>query len=231
MVAHVPAVPKLLRGTFLNIAWVFSSHVRAVTLCNLGRILPESTGQKERRRLGKEILGSFYDFVCDVGRTARLPREKWDGQIAEIEGQENWHQARELRRGAIIATAHMGSFEAGLCAMLRVEKRIHVVYKRDASSRFERLRAELRRNLGVVEAAVDDGLANWIRLRDALLADEVVAIQADRVVPGQKGVKVKFLGGHVLLARWAGETGGHYGFADSAGVYGAAGRRESEGDH
>jgi KDO2-lipid IV(A) lauroyltransferase len=64
---------------------------------------------------------------------------------------------------------------------------------------FERLRNALRENLGIIEAPVDDGLANWMRLRDALFANEVVAMQADRVMPGQKGIKVPFLGGHVLL--------------------------------
>jgi KDO2-lipid IV(A) lauroyltransferase len=142
---------------------------------------------------------------------ARLPRQQWENQIAAIEGTDNWYRARQMHKGAIIATAHMGSFEIGLCAMLKVEKRIHVVFKRDIRSRFERLRRTLRERLGVIEAPVDDGLANWVRLREALLADEVVAIQADRVMPGQKGLKVPFLGGHILLpdgpARLAAITG------------------------
>ena len=38
-----------------------------------------------------------------------------------------------------------------------------------------------------------------MRLRDALLADEVVVLQGDRVMPGQKGEPVGFLGGTLLL--------------------------------
>jgi KDO2-lipid IV(A) lauroyltransferase len=36
-------------------------------------------------------------------------------------------------------------------------------------------------------------------LRDALRANEVVAIQGDRVMPGQKGRRMPFLGGHLML--------------------------------
>jgi KDO2-lipid IV(A) lauroyltransferase len=39
----------------------------------------------------------------------------------------------------------------------------------------------------------------WVRLRDALARDEVVMIQADRVMPGQQGARVPFLGGHLLM--------------------------------
>jgi KDO2-lipid IV(A) lauroyltransferase len=39
----------------------------------------------------------------------------------------------------------------------------------------------------------------WLKLRDALARDEVVMVQADRVMAGQKGSKVRFLFGHLLL--------------------------------
>jgi KDO2-lipid IV(A) lauroyltransferase len=92
----------------------------------------------------------------------------------------------------------MGSFEVGMAALLEFEKKIHVVFKRDVG-RFEQTRQALRQHLGVIEAPVDDGWGVWMRLRDALRANEVVAIQGDRVMPGQKGQRMPFLGGHLLL--------------------------------
>ena len=92
----------------------------------------------------------------------------------------------------------MGSFEVAVAALLEHEKRIHVVFKRDIG-RFERIRQTLRQRLGVVEQPVDDGWGIWMRLRDALRDDDVVAIQGDRVMPGQKGRRMPFLGGHLLL--------------------------------
>jgi lauroyl/myristoyl acyltransferase len=98
-----------------------------------------------------------------------------------------YQEARRNQRGAVIVTAHLGCFELGMAALVEHEKRVHVVFRRDPSPRFDRLRSRLREMLGVREAPVDDGWATWSRLRDALSSDEVVLIQGDRVMPGQKG--------------------------------------------
>jgi KDO2-lipid IV(A) lauroyltransferase len=143
-------------------------------------------------------MGNFYDFVCDVGRSLHLTQGELVARIDSIEGDEHYRAARALKKGAIIATAHMGSFEAGAAALLRREIAMHVVFKRDAT-RFEQVRSALRERLGVIEAPVDDGWTMWLRLREALARDEVVMMQADRVMPGQKGSTVSFLFGHLAL--------------------------------
>jgi KDO2-lipid IV(A) lauroyltransferase len=51
----------------------------------------------------------------------------------------------------------------------------------------------------VLECPVDDGLPAWMRLRDALRMGDVVLLQADRVVAGQKGVRAPFLGGTLMM--------------------------------
>ncbi len=63
----------------------------------------------------------------------------------------------------------------------------------------KKLRAKFRERLNISEAAIEEGWPLWMRLRDALMKDEVVAIQGDRVMPGQKGMKVPMLAGHILL--------------------------------
>src|SRR6185437_11295988 len=55
------------------------------------------------------------------------------------------------------------------------------------------------KKIGVVEVPLDQGWTVWMRLRDALANDEVVLIQGDRVMPGQKGQPVKFFDGHILM--------------------------------
>lgn len=86
-----------------------------------------------------------------------------------------------------------------MASLLEHERRIHVVFRRDTHSLFERVRQQLRQQLGVIEAPLGEDPLTWLRLREALQADEVVAIQGDRVMPGQKGLRVRFFGGHLLL--------------------------------
>ena len=94
----------------------------------------------------------------------------------------------------------MGSFEVAVAALRQKEPRVHIVFKRDQVSRFEQLRSALRRRLGVIEAPIDQGgVGMWVGLRDALRRDEIVVLQGDRVMPGQKGQRVPFLSGHLLL--------------------------------
>lgn len=192
---RLPWLPRVGRGFFVRGTYRCSPAVREATAANAQRILGEAA---DVAKFGRGVVGSFFDFVCDVGRSQGMTREELVGRIDSIEGRERYLAMRQAGRGAIIVTAHMGSFEVGMASLLEQEKRIHVVFKRD-TGRFERIRQGLRQRLGVVEQAVDEGWGVWVKLRDALKADEVVAIQGDRVMPGQKGSRVPFLGGHMLL--------------------------------
>lgn len=186
------------RGFFPSWALHTSRFIRNGTAANCRRILGENVDDKTTYRFGCAVLGNFVDFVCDVGRAVKMTREQIYQRVESIEGHDKYLAARALKTGAIVVTAHMGSFEAGIAALREYEERIHVVFKRDAG-RFEQIRTTLRQRLGVIEQPVDEGWGVWVNLRDALRNNEVVAIQGDRVMPGQKGMKMPILGGHLLL--------------------------------
>jgi KDO2-lipid IV(A) lauroyltransferase len=183
----------------LFFAWRFSPMLRDGTIANAGRLLGPSSTECERTVLAKRIVGSFYDFVCEIGVHRGKTGEQLRGLAESVEGEEHYRRARAVRRGAIIVTAHLGSFELGAAMLGATEHRIHVLFKRDHLLSFERLRAEHRASLGVIEAPLDEGWGVWLRLREALLLDEVVMMQGDRTMPGQPGVRVPFLGGHAVL--------------------------------
>jgi lauroyl/myristoyl acyltransferase len=93
----------------------------------------------------------------------------------------------------------MGAFEVGLAALREWEPKVHVVFKRDSFDGFERIRSRVRAMLGVIEAPIDDGFGSLVQLRDALLANEVVVMQGDRAMPGQRAQVVPFLHGLLRL--------------------------------
>jgi lauroyl/myristoyl acyltransferase len=197
-VRFAPWLARIMRPIAVGGTCMCSRLVRHATNANARRIFGPDVSQSRTRGYRRGVMANFYDFVCDAGRCLDLSREQLIGQIDSIEGRQNYEAARALRKGAILATAHMGSFEAGAAALLSRERAMHVVFKRDAT-RFEQVRSSLREKLGVIEAPVDDGWAMWLRLREALNRDEVVMMQADRVMPGQKGSVVSLLFGHVEL--------------------------------
>lgn len=177
------AAPSVCEAIRLNSYRIFGNH------------LPPH----EQQRFARRVIGSFYDFVLDVSRASRLRATDRSSLIEDVQGLDAYATARAMGRGAILVTAHLGTFEAGLVALARVEKKICVVFKRDAVAAFEGMRARFHDSLGITETPIDDGLGSWLTLRDALLRNEVVVMQGDRAVPGQKSEVVPFLHGHLRL--------------------------------
>jgi phosphatidylinositol dimannoside acyltransferase len=196
---HLPWIVRKTKWFYLWFALRYSKVLRNSTATNARRIYGRELSATEAEQFTRGVVSNFYDFIYDVGQALHAPPQKLLERIEAVEGGENYNVARAMKKGAIIATAHIGSFEAATASLLQHDRKIHVVFKRDAMDRFEGIRAALRKHLGVIEAPIDEGWTVWMRLRDALLADEVVMLQADRVLPGQKGVKCPFLHGHLLL--------------------------------
>jgi KDO2-lipid IV(A) lauroyltransferase len=196
---HVPGPVRAAAPLFSSAVFGVSPAVRRGTLANARRILGPAATDAQCRRLAKAVVANFYLFCCDVARAAGQPADDLVRQIESIEGADHFRAAQAMGKGLLVVTAHMGSFEVGITALKQQASRVHVVFRRDAAGRFERQRAGLRKRLGVVEVPVDEGWTLWMRLRNALLAGETVVLQADRVMPGQKGRPVPFLGGTMLL--------------------------------
>lgn len=196
---YCPVVVATVRSFFLWWAWCFSPGLRNGPIRNARWLLGEASSRRQRVKLAKSVINHFYLFIYDIARCARLSQASRDRLIERVDGLEYYDQARAEGCGAILVTAHLGSFELGVTALKRREKHIHVVFHQDTKDRFERLRARQRRALGVIEAPVERGLQTWLALREALHADHVVLIQGDRVMPGQDGVKMPFCGGHMMF--------------------------------
>lgn len=195
--------PWFVRGS--EWFWIGMSHacfrraLRAGPRANARHLLGPDTSARDLRRFETEVLRQFYRFIEDVGWAKdKSPRQILD-RISEVHGEENYCAARAAGRGAIIATAHVGSFEVGMAALSDREKRVHVVFQQDVFDAFDGIRDRLHRKLGVVDARAERGLNVWLSLREALRDDDVVLIQADRVMPGQRGVAVPFFDGHIEL--------------------------------
>jgi len=161
----------------------FRKPLRRGPVANAKWLLGPDTTWRQRQRFARAVLNSFYLFIYDVGRASGQTARQIESRIVEIENYDCYEAARAQRRGAILATAHLGSFEVGMAAARQLESHVHVVFQRDRFEAFNQIRHALHRKLGVHEAPIDAGLGIWLELRDALGRDEVVMMQADRVLP------------------------------------------------
>lgn len=180
-------------------AVLVSPQIRRATAANAHRIFGKPLGFFQRLAFARRVTRSFYEFVIDSVRCSVLPVRTLRGRIESIDGQDAYRAIRQHRRGAILVTAHIGSFEIGLAALTQVENKVHVVFKRDAFLNWENARSELRSRLGVIEAPIDEGLPMLFKLKAALEGDEVVVMQGDRAWPGQSAVDVPVLHGHLRM--------------------------------
>ena len=194
-----PGLMEALIPSFVRIAWWTTPKLRDNTMANARRLLGADAPLSRRKRLARRMIAGSCRFVVDLSRGGRRNLEQLFDAIETIEGSDHYDAAREAQKGLIVATAHLGSYEVGLAALRQRESDVHVVFQRDPLPRFEALRRNLHERLGVHEVPVDDGMETWVRLRDALERNEVVVMQADRVMPGQKGRPVEFFDGHLEL--------------------------------
>lgn len=197
--AKAPGLVRFLKPYCAPGAWHASETIRAATMKNAARVLGAAAPLEQREAIAKGVVENFYEFVSEVGRNSLASPAEMLRTVVAIEGHERYLKVRAQRHGAILAVAHMGSFEVAIAALRQYEPSIHVVFRRDARGFFERQRRALHDRLGVKEAPLDDGWGIWYHLRDALRNDEVVLIQADRVLPGHKGIAMPFLHGHVEI--------------------------------
>jgi lauroyl/myristoyl acyltransferase len=208
--AHVPWLVPLVTPFFVWGAWTFSPYTRLSLLANIHRVLGKKSTPKDCERIAKDSLRNFFRFVCDMGRNRLRSTEEMLKDVEAVEGLDRYLALRAEKRGAILAAAHMGPFETAVAGLRQHEPAVHVVFRRDRIHAFESLRAELHKKLGIIEAPINDpadtptdaptnAMGPWLRLRDALKRNEVVLLQADRVVTSQRGVRVPFCSGHLEL--------------------------------
>lgn len=195
----LPALTRAARPAAIRLATLASARIRTSTRLNARRIFGHVLGPSEQRAFTHAVVGNFYDFICEVGYSGAATADQVRQLIAHVDGLAEYRSARVPGRGAILVTAHLGSFEAGLAALAGEEQHIRVVYRKDAAPAFEQARSRLRKRLGVIEAPIDDGWTSWLSLRDALRRNEVVVMQGDRALPGQRSQAVPILHGHVRL--------------------------------
>jgi phosphatidylinositol dimannoside acyltransferase len=152
-------------------------------------------------------FGSYTAYWLDTFRLSGLQRHELESRLDPVD-LTHLDRALAAGRGAILATGHLGSWDLGAAWLAAKGYRLVAVVERLASPRLLAWFREIRRRNGI--EVVVRGPDVWDRLGEALAAQAVVVLVADRDLSG-RGVEVDFFGERTTIpagpARLARRTG------------------------
>jgi KDO2-lipid IV(A) lauroyltransferase len=163
--------------------------LRRVGHKNLSFGVPEFTG----RQRDEVIDGVFRSIGRMLVALARFPSLRTGniGQWISYEGLENYHAAKALGRGVLVATAHLGNWELSAFAHALMTEPMHVMVRPLDNPLVDAL-VEQRRTLSGNHLIYKKDAARAVI--KALRGNEAVGILIDQNTAPAEGVFVNFFG-------------------------------------
>ena len=184
--------------------------VREALLDNFAAVLGLPAWHPKVEETALAMLAHHSRLWIDLLRYSYRPPPSAASLVARQEGTEHLFAQIRTGKGAILLTAHVGSFEVGGIFLRELGLDLGVVYQKDPSPVVERHRAEARERTGVRSFPVTTTLS-FVPVLRALEAGTFVAIQGDRDYTGT-GRRMPFFG------RSASFPVGPFKLASAAGV-------------
>ncbi len=94
-----------------NLLSVLPSRLRATSTRNIGQCLPELSGTQQRRLLRASLIETAM-AITETGALWLRPAKRARHLIRSVDGRELVDAALKKGRGVILATPHLGSWEA-----------------------------------------------------------------------------------------------------------------------
>ena len=176
------------------IAWRLMPGTRAALADNLRAIFPAETETSLQRR-ARRTLQAYSRDAIDFLRALRVPAAAAPGLFdMRPEYLERFQAVLARGRGAILVTGHHGNWEIGSVLMRRVlQLPMAIVAMAEASAEVNRIRREMRDDLGVDTIEVRRSFDTALQIRRRLADNQIVAILMDRHL-GRDRVQVTLLG-------------------------------------
>ncbi|NQU32170.1 MAG: lipid A biosynthesis acyltransferase [Bacteroidetes bacterium] len=111
----------------------------------------------------------------------------------EFEGEQHLHQMANNNGGLIIG-AHVGNWEIAGHLLDRINKPVHIVMLDAEHKKIKNLLDNVMTQKKMNVIPIKDDMSHLFQIKEALIANEIVAIHGDRFLPGSKTMSVNFLG-------------------------------------
>ncbi|MBX2879328.1 MAG: lysophospholipid acyltransferase family protein [Granulosicoccus sp.] len=178
-------------GAFIGLCnWWLPTRNRTATRVNLALCFPEAT-QQERRNLGRQSLIETGKAMTELGWIWHRSAKELNAKIRNVHGQTHLDLARQQKKGLIIVSPHLGSWE--FCTVpLAWENRPVFMYRPPRRPFLEPLMISARTRFGAELASVDAaGIKHVIR---SLREGRCVGILPDQEPDRANGVFAPFFG-------------------------------------
>ena len=197
-VSNVPFyLQPILLGCWTILFYIIAAPARRAVLANLAIILPGSSRIANHFRAYRTLL----NFAWTIAEAASYNMNRSEFTY-EIEGREHLEQLGAAR-GAIVLTAHMGSYDLGAALFAqKFNREIRMVRAPEPDKQTEEHFNRSVQRVGDGAVKIDYNTAGAhlaFDLLNALRAGEIVSIQGDRAIPGVASADGKMFNHDVLV--------------------------------
>jgi len=159
-----------------------------------------------RQRLGLSVIRSvvllytnYYRFGQTLLDKVALMSQAGANFTFDFSGEENLHKIVREGKGGILLSAHVGNWEAAGHMLKRLEARINILMYDGEDARIKKYLDEVtgKRTFNVIY--VKEDLSHIYKISQALSANEIVCMHADRFLEGNKTIEGELFGGKALF--------------------------------
>ncbi len=184
-------IPSRSRKFFFTTAalvyYYFFPRHRLLALYNLQTSFPEKA-KAEIAALAKEVYRNAAIVGAELFDIPSLNKDNIKDWV-EVEGLENYHQALEKGRGAILISAHFGNWELSAAALPFLRQPIVPVYRPLDNALLDNIILRIRSATGNVPLSKTRALRQMLR---HLKNNMILGLLIDQNVARQEGVFVDY---------------------------------------
>ena len=166
--------------------FLFSHKDRASVLQNL-RVICGKIEREELQEKGRKVFHNFGRYLVEFLRFPKWTRSFFIENVA-VEGRDHLDAALARGKGAIVVSAHLGSWEVGAAQLSLLEYRVHAVVLPHPNVSVNRLFVQMRRQKGIQVVATGESV--W-KLLGCLSRNEILLMVGDRDF-SENGIEIGF---------------------------------------